>query len=65
MDHSHVADKDRDLDRDLDAAVDGKVTVRLGHGQVVGRACPTAHRLGRLMQARGWRGEVRRCPQCS
>lgn len=64
MDHTHVADRDRDLDRDLDAAVDGKVTVRLGHGQVVGRACATADRLARLMRARGWGGEVLRCPRC-
>jgi len=64
MDHSHVADKDRDLDRDLDAAVDGTVTVRLGHGQVVGRTCVTADRLGRLMRARGWSGTVQRCAHC-
>jgi very-short-patch-repair endonuclease len=63
--HSSLADRDRDLDRDLDAVIDGLVTVRLGWGQVVARACETAAKLGRLLRARGWTGAVARCPGCA
>jgi len=64
-DHTHLQDRDRDLDRDLDAAVDGLVTARLGHGQVLGRACLTAVRIGRLLQKHGWSGSPHPCPRCS
>lgn len=63
-DHTHLADVDADLDRDLDGAVEGRATVRLGWGQVVGRPCRTAARLATLLQARGWPGEPTRCPDC-
>ena len=63
--HDSAHARDRDLDRDLDAAVDGKITVRLGWGQVFGRPCETAPRIGRLLQQRGWNGATIPCPSCA
>jgi hypothetical protein len=63
--HDSAAARDADLDRDLTAAVDGRVSVRLGWGQVFGRQCWTAQQLGRILQVRGWDGEVRPCPRCA
>jgi putative AbiEi antitoxin of type IV toxin-antitoxin system len=64
--HDSARQRDRDLDRDLDAAVDRRDTVRLGWGQVYERPCQTAARLGALLRARGWSGQVRRCgPDCA
>lgn len=62
--HDNAAQRDADLDRDLDAAVVGWSTVRLGWGQVFGRPCDTAVRVGALLNARGWTGTVSRCPRC-
>lgn len=62
--HDSTADRDRDMERDLDAALDLEDTVRLGYGQVLGRPCSTAAKLGRLLQLRGWEGEPTRCPDC-
>lgn len=63
--HDSARARDRDLDRDLDAAVDGKVTVRLGWGQVFDRPCATARRVGRLRRQRGWTGDVLPCRRCA
>lgn len=64
--HEGSAARDRDLERDLDDHVDGKQTVRLGWGQVVGRPCQTAQKLAVVMQRRGWRGRPRPCgPDCA
>jgi hypothetical protein len=63
--HDTAAARDRDLDRDLDAAVDAKFTVRLGWGQCFARPCLTAHRVGRLLQQRGWSGALVSCPLCA
>ena len=63
--HDSTASRDRDLDRDLDAAVDGRLTVRLGWGQVFGRPCETAARVGRLLEQRGWDGPGLPCPECA
>lgn len=64
--HEAPAQRDGDLDRDLDALVSGRVTLRLGWGQVVGRPCATAARVGAVLQARGWGSPVRRCgPGCT
>lgn len=63
--HSSATARDRDLDRDLDAAVDGRDTVRLGWGQVVGRPCATAPRIGQLLRARGWAGTPTACDDCN
>jgi hypothetical protein len=62
--HSVAKDRDRDLDRDVDAAVAGRVTLRLGWGQVFGGACRTSGRIARLLAARGWGGSPQRCPDC-
>jgi hypothetical protein len=62
--HETAADRDRDLERDLDAAIDRLETVRLGYGQVVGRGCVTAAKVGRILQRKGWTGAPVRCPQC-
>ena len=64
--HDNARQRDVDLDRDLDAAGEGRLTVRLGWGQVFDRPCRTAGRLAALMHARGWAGVPRRCgPECS
>ena len=57
--------RDRDLERDLDTALGGADTIRLGYGQVLGRPCVTAAKLGRLFQRRGWDGSATACPECS
>jgi hypothetical protein len=62
--HDDARSRDDDLDRDLDAVVDGRLTVRLGWGQVFGRPCRTAERVGAILRARGWTGSLRRCPDC-
>lgn len=62
--HDSARARDADLDRDLDAAVRGAVTVRLGWGQVFGRPCVTAMRVGRVLQLHGWSGAVRPCSRC-
>jgi hypothetical protein len=63
--HDNATARDQDLDRDLDAAVDGLLTVRIGWGQVFGRPCATARRVGQLLGARGWTGVVATCPECA
>lgn len=62
--HSSVHGRDLDLERDLDAFMTGRVTARLGYGQVFDRACTTAWKLGSVLIQRGWAGEVRRCRAC-
>jgi hypothetical protein len=52
--HDTVAQRDADVERDLDAALDGRQTVRLSWGQVLGRPCSTADKVSRLLVARGW-----------
>jgi hypothetical protein len=62
----HEATEDRwdDMDRDIDSAIAGDTTVRVGWGHVI-RSCRTAASVGRLLQARGWRGAPRPCgPSC-
>lgn len=63
--HDSASARDSDLDRDLDAAVDRLFTVRIGWGQVFDRPCATAHRIGKLLRARGWPGVVSLCPSCA
>lgn len=56
--HDNAEARDADLDRDLDATIDGRVTVRLGWGQVFRRACTTAGKVAQLLQQHGWGGDV-------
>lgn len=62
--HDTAHQRDRDLDRDLDVVLGGRITVRLGWGQVFGRPCETAAKVGRLLQQRGWSGTPTACPRC-
>ncbi|WP_426246464.1 hypothetical protein [Nocardioides sp. LHG3406-4] len=63
--HDNARSRDRDLGRDLDAALTGRTTVRLGWGQVFGKPCETAEKVGRLLQAGGWSGVTTPCPRCA
>lgn len=64
--HSSARARDLDLERDLDAAVGAeRLTLRLGWGQVFGRPCTTAAKIGRLLRGRGWAGTITDCPACS
>lgn len=63
--HDSAERRDRDLDRDLEAAVEGRLTVRLGWGQVFARPCRSAGQVGRLLMQRGWQGAPEPCgPAC-
>lgn len=62
--HSSLDARDLDLERDLDAFVTGRVTARVGWGQVFDRACSTAYRVGLALNARGWIGQTTSCPRC-
>jgi hypothetical protein len=62
--HDTAEQRDRDFERDLDTAVLGQDTRRISWGQVFERPCRTAHRIGLLLQQRGWTGDLRRCPEC-
>lgn len=59
--HDSTDQRDADLDRDLDVALAGRCTARLGWGQVAGRPCVTAGKVGSLLRAGGWRGRPREC----
>ena len=63
--HGSTTARDRDLERDLDAAIEGSETIRLSYGQVFDRPCLTAHKIAAVLQRRGWRGRIRRCPDCA
>lgn len=52
--HDSAEQRDRDFERDLDAAVEGRDTVRLTWGQVVGRPCSTAVKVSALLERDGW-----------
>lgn len=65
LDHSALADRDRDLDRDLDTAARSRRSVRLGWGQVYDRPCRTAAQVARLLAIGGWAGSPTPCcPTC-
>jgi hypothetical protein len=62
--HDGPTQRDIDLDRDLESATTGRVTVRLGWGQVYDRPCRTAYALARVLKARGWARTPTRCADC-
>ena len=62
--HDDAASWDADFERDLDTALHQQATLRLGWGQARVRPCATAAKVGRILQARGWQGTPRRCPEC-
>jgi hypothetical protein len=63
--HSSTEERDRDLERDLEAVVDRtEETVRLGYGQVFDRGCASAAKIGRILQRKGWAGEISPCAKC-
>ncbi|GAB3303854.1 hypothetical protein EK0264_03390 [Epidermidibacterium keratini] len=62
--HSSTYARDADLERDLDAFTTGRVTARLGWGQVFDRSCSTAWKVGAALNRRGWTGQLTRCPRC-
>lgn len=63
--HEDALDFWADLDRDLNSAVEGDLTVRLGWRHV-DEACRCAASIGRVLNARGWRGTIRPCgPGCT
>ena len=65
LDHSALADRDRDLERDLDTAIHERRSVRLGWGQVYDRPCRTATQVARLLAIGGWEGSPTPCsPSC-
>lgn len=63
-DHTTTLDRDRDLARDLAVVRSGRVTIRLGWGQVFDRPCDTPHDLAQLLRARGWTGAAGACHRC-
>jgi hypothetical protein len=63
--HDLSRDRWNDMDRDLDAAATDRITLRVGWRQTEDEACRTAHRIGRVLQLRGWSGRCRPCgPAC-
>ena len=63
--HDSTEQRDLDFERDLDVAVEGRTAARLSWGQVFGRPCSTAGKVGALLQRHGWRGSPCRCgPEC-
>ncbi|MGO3326058.1 hypothetical protein [Gordonia sp. (in: high G+C Gram-positive bacteria)] len=64
--HDSAQARDRDLERDLDAAVcAGRLTLRLGAGQVFSRGCVTARKVAKALYHRGWQGEFTSWPRCA
>ncbi len=62
--HDTARAHDADLERDLDAAVAGGIDLRVGWGQVFRRACSTAHKIGSVLNRRGWDGATTPCEEC-
>lgn len=63
--HDTTQQRDLDLDRDLDASTEGRLSVRLGWGQVFDRPCRTAAKLETILRQRGWTGAAHECgPDC-
>ena len=62
--HSGLRREWTDLERDVEAMVRGEATIRFGWGQVL-EPCRGSRVVGRLLQSRGWTGDLRPCgPVC-
>jgi len=62
--HSGLRREWADLERDVDAVVRGEAAIRFGWGQVL-EPCRGSRVVGRLLRARGWTEDLRRCgPDC-
>jgi hypothetical protein len=59
-----VAEAFRDWRRDNAGAVEGRTVLRYGWADVTGRPCHLAGQVAAVLAARGWRGRLRRCPDC-
>ncbi len=59
--HDDVELRDDDLERDLDVAADGRATVRLGWGQVLGRPCATAVKVAAFLHHHGVEASASPC----
>lgn len=63
--HDNPQAWDADAGRDLaELAASETLTARVTYGLVYGQACLTAHRIGQILQRRGWDGQLRACPDC-
>jgi very-short-patch-repair endonuclease len=63
--HELALDRSKDLDRDILAATTGRLTLRVGWGQVL-QPCRLAGALAAVLTARGWTGSVHACGEgCS
>jgi len=54
----------RDMARDNATAVRKQITLRYGWRDVFGRPCATAEQVATVLQQRGWKGNMERCPRC-
>lgn len=54
----------RDMARDNATAVRKQIALRYGWRDVFGRPCVTAEQVGTVLQQRGWKGNMQRCPRC-
>lgn len=63
--HGSADARDRDSGRDLAALVERQATTaRLTYGQVLRTPCATAAQIAALLRRHGWKGDLRRCPDC-
>src|SRR5690606_22847660 len=63
--HSTAQARDDDAARDLaELATSSAATARLTYGLVFRTPCQTACWIAQILRARGWGGELRRCPAC-
>lgn len=58
--HDGAEDQWDDIDRDLAGAVAGELTIRVGWRQVL-EPCRLARAVATILQARGWKGDIKPC----
>lgn len=54
----------RDMSRDNQATLQGETSLRFGFADVAGSPCVVAWQVAAVLAARGWSGQLRRCPHC-